>query len=216
MKIIPTMQPYRPGAPSPVDIAVGLPVAREIIEQAVEVDVNEESFEVIRNSLPAFVARWQQEVQTFFANLVRSSCDVPADVDPLSLAVGTYFVCDCGHISSSYQNASWHRCKQRLLQLDKSKGDAFMASVASTLPVCSHFWQAKGFAVVPRIQFLVTLLGLDPLRVTSQEMDESSPRLACKKCDGSGRPRHRVTILTWRHLISNHVRHYLSSEMFRF
>ena len=134
MKAVPRLQPYKPGVPSPVDIALGLPSIREIIEQPVEVDVNEESFEVIRDSLPAFVARWQRDVPNFFANLVKSSYDVPADVDPLSLAVGAYFACECGQTSSSYQSASWHRCKHRRLSLGESEGDAFLARVASTFP----------------------------------------------------------------------------------
>lgn len=197
---------YKPGVPSPADIALGLPKVREIVEQPVEVEVNEASFESIRDLLPDFVAKWKQDVKTFFSSLVRSSVILPANVDALSLAIGAFFVCECGETRKSYQTASWHQCQKRRLE-KKETTDLFEESFASTALVDLRVWQPKGFsAATERVQQVVKLFGLDDTQATPEDMDVCDLRLACKTCDeSSSLPKPRMSVMTWRFIASGHV-----------
>lgn len=199
----------KPGVPSPFDIALDIPMVREIIEQPVEVEVTQSSFEPIQHLLPAFVVQWQQNAKAGFADLVRSRVDLPPDVDPLSLAVGTYFKCGhCYRAWFTYEEAFEHDCQhQDISQLFRWETDPLKVALLSARRAWGRMWRPGCFvAIGAMVQSIAKLIGKDPTRVTAAELDESPLRFACKGCDTRSHFASAVTVFGWRQICQHVVR----------
>lgn len=166
---ISNMLPCKPGVPSPFDVALHSPMVREIIEQPVETEVTQTSFEPIRHLLPAFVVQWQQDAKAYLSDLVRASVDLSPNADPLSLVVGTYFKCDhCRFAWFTYEEIFRHYCKNQSISMLLQGEDPLKAALLREC-ISGYTWQRRGGTV----QLIAKLFGEDPTRVTAEELDES-------------------------------------------
>lgn len=191
---LPNFYLSRPTVPSELDIALGIPRVREVIDGPPDTPVDESSFDFLEEALPPFIEQWNnQRISHLAALVVRDLEDIDPSVDPLKLAVACRFTCTlCGHESSLPKS---HRCKHASPALDEDDvyGEAAVANLAKSCWVPGSLESN-----VRRFAPLVQLCGLDPTRATVQDMEQATVRLACRSCD----PESGVLVMNWYAAVS--------------
>ncbi|EKM55666.1 uncharacterized protein PHACADRAFT_209187 [Phanerochaete carnosa HHB-10118-sp] len=196
--------PYRLGEPSRVDIALGMPEVREVVNRPPRETINAESFAFLRDVLPAFRTQWRREAEAYLGGLVRAQVGkLPKGVDPMELAVGATFRCQlCDHVEK-YPEVLSHACERHAFGDDEEKGDLYRHIILQQFKPESRYpsnglvhWDPRVFkfsADTNTMRPLVELLGLNYRRATRADMDASPKRLACKTCDTDG----VIRVLNW-------------------
>lgn len=206
-----TIWPYRPGEPSRVDIALGMPEVREVIDRPPRDTVDEESFSFLHEALPAFRTQWRREAETYLRSLVRTQVGkLSKGVDPMELAVGIAFRCKLCNAVEKYPEVLSHACEEHNYNADEEKGDLYRRVIVEQFTPNSRYhnsglvhWDPsvhKFSAEADAIRPLAKLLGLDPRRATTADMNASPKRLVCKTCSRKG----VFYIMNWASAVSLH------------
>ncbi|GJE86997.1 F-box protein [Phanerochaete sordida] len=191
--------PYRHGEPSRVDIALGMPEIREIIERPPREAVTEESFAFLHDAFPAFRTRWRKQAEAYLGQLVRKAVGkLRKDVDPMQLAVAAAFYCPSCRITCPYPAVLSHKCDSLSNDLEaklKNGSNPYRRVVLDNFMLqlydWSHsreliHWDTRVFkytAEVAALKQVVALAGLDYKTATQADMDASPARFVCMVCD---------------------------------
>lgn len=194
-RALPKIYKYRPGEPAELDIALGIPALREVIDGPAGEQVDENSFDFLveQRTLEAFTKRWKKERDIYLAGLIAEKIpDLDPDVDPFSLAVASSFSCNRCQAKACCPQV--HYCKYSLSTSHKPKveeGDAYGEAAIKVLS--KQYWEPSAF--VPNAGVLSSIIvqcGLDPQRATADDLNNSPVRFACRACSRTG-----VAVMTW-------------------
>ncbi|GJE86898.1 hypothetical protein PsYK624_029810 [Phanerochaete sordida] len=212
-RVLGSVSPYRPGEPSRVDVALGMPEIREVVERPPRELVTEESFAFLHDAFPAFRARWRKEADAYLGQLVRAATgSLREDIDPMQLAVAAAFRCASCKDVLVYPAVLSHNCRaltrERQAQL-MSEADPYRHVVLDVFMLKSRYstelihWDPSVFkyiAEVKAIKRVVALAKLDYRTATRADMDESPMRFACLACY----PRGEFDVLDWAKVYHEH------------
>lgn len=180
------------------------------------VTVTVDDFLEMREQIHSLVAQWRVSLLSSFRSMVRAQLDIPVGVEPLALAVGSYFGCStCGH-NAPFPAILQHNCLNSRPKMRISPGydvgcdvndedNMLFAEVMQTL--LPHFklplieWIPTIYEsranILPDI---VTACGLDPAVATEAEVQQAEARLMCKICTAQGASIQFV--YSWRGAVS--------------
>ncbi|EKM49970.1 uncharacterized protein PHACADRAFT_264431 [Phanerochaete carnosa HHB-10118-sp] len=194
-RTLPKIYNYRPGEPAELDIALGIPALREVIDGPAGEQVDENSFDFLieQKTLEAFTRRWKKERDIYLAGLIAKKIpDLNPDVDPLSLAVASSFSCNRCRVKACCPQV--HYCKYSLPHKPEvEEGDAYGEAAIKVLS--KQYWEPSAF--VPNVDVLSSVIvrcGLDPERASAANLNNSRVRFACRTCNHNG---VAVTVMTW-------------------
>lgn len=209
-KVLDPLLHYTPDDPLRLNVLLDMPEVKAVVDVPPDVVLTEDSFDVIIQALPNFVSEYKATARKYFAGLVQQNIDdIDPHMDPLSLAVGTVFVCNRCRRSHSYPNIASHTCRPRTLSwLDED--DVFRQAAIRTANLGGYeksYWEPIDFrADVKEMEWLVRMHGLVPKTATIQDMEGSSIRLTCPRVNESN-TRHMghsrvMTAMNWLSMVS--------------
>lgn len=177
------------------EVAHSVQEIRQVIEPTAA-DFNESQLEeAIKVALPAYAERRMQQAREYFGELVRTELNIPPSQcdDPLSLAVGAYFIClKCRKQHAFPQILRHYTCDTPRMTHDE------YGSAAADIFLQEHIWAPQGFSSnATMVAQRIRASGLDPLVATSEDMDGINVRLTCPthdKCVAL----QRITVRSWR------------------
>ncbi|GJE90996.1 F-box protein [Phanerochaete sordida] len=194
---LPKLYTYRPGEPSDIDIAIGVPELRQIIDSPASQQVDASSFDFLRDDgiLAAFAERWKEDCRSSIARRITEQVPgIDPDTDPLSLAVAAGFTCRKCVTLNAPCDPLVHRCDMdhHCWGPPTLAGDTYNVIAAETLT--GLFWNPRTFFKTLSILTVIKKCGFDPARATIDQLNESPVRLACNACirEASG-----FAIMTW-------------------
>ncbi|KAI0784929.1 hypothetical protein C8Q75DRAFT_809482 [Abortiporus biennis] len=190
------------GIPHYIDWAM-MPEIRALIDAPSNVVINEESFNVLKDSWPRLAAAWVEKANEGLRKLVRNECNIPPDVDVLSLAMGSCFLCRTCNTVRMYPKVFLHKCTTLHQLLPTESYEDLIADMTNISP-----WDLS--TVRPEItlmQRVVLACGQDPTRITVNEMDQLDCRVSCGSC-----PADVKAIMPWRATIHHTNVHHTQRE----
>ncbi|KAI0072231.1 hypothetical protein K474DRAFT_420107 [Panus rudis PR-1116 ss-1] len=192
----------------------------EIIRAPSDVNITEDSFRALRHRLRDVVTTWEATQRRILSRhiehaLDEDSVDSLQAINPLELAIGTYFVCPCQDcpdvpadgqvwphtIRSAIAHSSAQTSSERMFSpttlgpktdLERAPPNVLLEFLECSSPDVIQFgnpWVAE------LIADLVRKCGLDPLSATPKEMDELQARFVCEACTIANQ---ESMVLTWR------------------
>lgn len=171
------IEPRRQNEPSLRDIAL-MPEVAEIMVLETNKTYTVADFDFLRDTLPVYTEQWKKDVKSYLSGLVRAKFKLPASADPLSLAVGSVFICKLCNESCAWPNVITHTCWSRET-MRPSHRDSYTDLVAEFLAGIS-VWQPSEFHInMDALKQIIEKLGLNPKKATMKQMDESPVRLTC-------------------------------------
>ncbi|KAJ3558977.1 hypothetical protein NM688_g614 [Phlebia brevispora] len=192
---------------APLTYITSLPEVRSNLDQPYNVRVYVEDW---RPYLAGWTDNWRHEVSEHLRSLVRQHVDFPAgcNVDPLTLAVGTYWLCPHCKLHIEYPQILAHRCTKYIPGYaphdDESQYDQVLREVLRYQTI----QRLDGLETTAHIvKKIVQLYGLDPAQSTPELMDCLGDRITYLP----GAPCHNPDVfyvMTWRSALT----HYLESR----
>lgn len=194
-RALPKLYDYRPGEPTELDLALGIPELREVIDSPAGEQIDEHGFNFLveKGVLEAFSDRWKKNRNAYLARLVSEKIkNLDPGVDPLSLAVASRFNCrNCGERACCPQvhrcDCSWSYKRGPELQED----DIYGKVACDTLS--KRYWAPSFTTLVDSLTQVVEKCGFDPMRATVEDLNNCPVRFTCKACSD----RKGIAVMTW-------------------
>lgn len=189
--------------PSPLEFAARIPAILELMDSPTDEFEEEQLEKVVRDTVPTYIEKRLADARSYFTDLIKADLELelPDGVDPLTLAIGTYFSCTYCELSHSFPAILSHGCRLRRDVLNEASGE-FLGYVVRSLYTGQRVWSQTAFVThAKRLAEYVRTYGLDPLRATAAEMDASDVRLQCAT-HGRNSSRPDRAIYTWRLAVS--------------
>ncbi|KAI0074236.1 hypothetical protein K474DRAFT_81699 [Panus rudis PR-1116 ss-1] len=200
---------------------VSFPEFASIIRAPSDVTVTKEMFRALQHHVPEIVKNWEETQREKLSEEIRNILGVPSDVNPLNLAIGTYFLCQCGdcplvprdsrlwpHTIRSAVAHSSAEVAYKKFSADEEAGvgQTFPDLDAAALPELPdllecpqpkefEFEREKLTSWIPKlVSKLVKMCGLDPLSTTTEQYDSLRARFVCRVCSID----KKTVVFNWR------------------
>ncbi|KAI0077451.1 hypothetical protein K474DRAFT_1661710 [Panus rudis PR-1116 ss-1] len=208
---------YRYILPRVPDLAV-TPACETLIRRPSDMEVTEDMFNSsLRPILGPIVTQWERNCKEQLAEYIRKTIQLSDEVDPLRLAIGTYFTCKCMMCPNTnfLKRITWPHTIRSVLthpyrmplayerQTDDSNLDTVDFGKWITGVLLDSPWSVKMLEhpwVSKLVAELVEMCGMDPASTTADHMDDLHPRFTCKVCHMPGQYRR---VMGWRAAVSH-------------
>ena len=146
-------------------------------------------------------AKFIKEAQQQLGAMIRETFELDKSVDPLSLAVGSLFICkQCGY-SKPWPDVLSHSCNHKSYVARDGDDEVYHKLVHWHLE--GSKWRSVDYSV-PKVLLggIVALAGMDIKTTTIKEMDDSPVRFTCDRHND----RSSVKVFSWRTAVSEPYR----------
>ncbi|KAL4252491.1 hypothetical protein ABKN59_002772 [Abortiporus biennis] len=180
-----------------------MPRIRVILDTPNDTVVDESTFDFLKDEWSPLSISWQDEATQNLRNMVEKDVNIDdANVDPLSLAIGSCFYSPKGYSVHIFPSVLSHIDRPSFFtpEPDLPVEPTYEEFVRDILDLSGR-WNPERFKVnVELAQSVVKAFGLDPSSATREDMDLLKTRISCRLCNKSdGKP-----VMTWRAAIEHH------------
>lgn len=188
--------------PSALEVVVCIPEVDAVAGLLVQDFDPNALLDILERTLLDYMERRLQAARTYFGELVKKQINLDESVDPLSLAVGAWFVCQHCDTSHCFPAILGHHCSRRG---DGEEDHVEFAILGSKGRYC--IWRPKHFQTeVEILAPLVRTFDLDPRTATISDMDAVDTRLRCTRHAKPGEHKIVISALSWRSVVRQLVR----------